>query len=330
MTNFNPMQFINSFISGYNTAKSANIQNNAQLNQTVQTEVQNQQMQTLLPNTTARLNITAAELAMLNQEQTVNMLKELLNFPKELQQLFSQLIANSQISNRDLGLILLAASTNLPQLSSLLQGSAKEAMTNLYQMLAQYNQLGLSIKDEQLYELSKFISFISAASTNDIQSLKTTLMLYLPWLPLTNPEAFKLELGKKGSDGGSISDDFISVLIATENYGNFQADIYKTDQDGIKIQSITSQTFPVEVYINLMKEEGKKYNININFDTAKKEVFNKEKNEKTSTQVCMNVGPGVNPFLLLISNSLIKAVHLIDTKEKLKEQRREKLENGKS
>ena len=79
-----------------------------------------------------------------------------------------------------------------------------------------------------------------------------------------------------------------------------------------------------------MKEEGKKYNINIKFDTAKKEAFNKEKNEKASTQVCMNVGPGVNPFLLLISNSLIKAVHLIDTKEKLKEHRKEKLENGKS
>ena len=43
----------------------------------------------------------------------------------------------------------------------------------------------------------------------------------------------------------------------------------------------------------------------------------------------MNTSPGVNPFLLLISNAVIKNVHIIDVKENLKEQRKEKLD-GKS
>ena len=44
----------------------------------------------------------------------------------------------------------------------------------------------------------------------------------------------------------------------------------------------------------------------------------------------MNTSPGVNPFLLLISNALIKNVHIIDDKENLKEKRKEKINNGKS
>ena len=78
-----------------------------------------------------------------------------------------------------------------------------------------------------------------------------------------------------------------------------------------------------------MQEESIKYSININFLFSVKELFNKDKNEKTKTQVCMNTSPGVNPFLLLISNAVIKKVHIIDVKENLREQRKEKLD-GKS
>ena len=79
-----------------------------------------------------------------------------------------------------------------------------------------------------------------------------------------------------------------------------------------------------------MKQESIKYNININMDIAAKEAFSKSKTEERKTQISMNISPGVNPFLLLISNSLIKNVHLIDSKENLREQRKEKLDNGKS
>ena len=44
----------------------------------------------------------------------------------------------------------------------------------------------------------------------------------------------------------------------------------------------------------------------------------------------MNTSPGVNLFLLLISSSLIKNVHTVDTKQNLREKRKEMLDNGKS
>ena len=55
----------------------------------------------------------------------------------------------------------------------------------------------------------------------------------------------------------------------------------------------------------------------------------KDKNEKTQTEVFINVSSGINPFLLLISNTVIKIIHTIDEKENLREQRKEKI-NGES
>ncbi|MBQ9246147.1 hypothetical protein IJ182_07770 [bacterium] len=290
----------------------------------------------LIPAYITQLSQTKSELAELDQQQTVKMLKELLNMPKNFDKLMEQLTTpNSTLMPEQqkavkTALMMLASSMNLSQLSSLLQNSSKTAMTNLYQMLAQYNQLGISIKDEQLGQISKLISFISASSTSDVQSLKSTMLMYLPWLPLTDPNVLKLEIGNSGSDGGESDSDSITVMIATENYGNLSAYILKTDEDGIKIQITSSQTFPQKDFIVLMKEESKKYGININFETSTKEAFNKEKNEHSQTQVYMNTSPGVNPFLLLISNALIKNVHLVDSKENLRELRKERVDNGKS
>ena len=288
----------------------------------------------LLPNYIAQLSQTKAELASLDQQQTVKMLKELLQMPKEFDNLLAQLtnqqLPQSQQQAAKTALVLLASHLNMSQLSTLLQNSSKEAMTNLYQMLAQYNQLGISIKDEQLGQISKLISFISASAASDVQSLKTTMLMYLPWLPLTDPDAFKCEInGSNGTNGGA-NDDNVTVHIATENYGNISIYIVKTEQDGIRIQVTSSQTFPQKDFVDLMREEGNKYGININFDLETKEVFNKEKQEKSTTQVYLSTSPGVNPFLLLISNSAIKNVHTIDSKENLKIQRKERMDNGKN
>ncbi len=288
----------------------------------------------LLPRYLEQLSKTTTELADLDKQQTVKMLKELLEMPKEFDKLMEQLatkqLPQSQQQSVKTAIVLLASHLNMSQLSTLLQHSSKEAMTNLYQMLAQYNQLGISIKDEQLGQISKLISFISASASTDVQALKTTMLMYLPWLPLTDPDAFKCEIGGGANSDSSSDDDNVTVHIATENYGNISIYILKTDRDGIRIQATSSQTFPQKDFTALMTEEGRKYGININFDLETKEAFNKEKQEKSLTQVYLNTSPGVNPFLLLISNSVIKNVHIIDSKENLKTERKERMENGKN
>lgn len=327
MTNVNWNQFSNNY-NNFNSANANNVQNVPLKQINVDVQQQKTPMEVLFPKYINQLSQTINELSILNQQQMTNMIKELLNFPKNFEQLLTQLVVNPNETNQKIAILLLASSMNMGQLSALLKNSSKTAMTNLYQMLAQFNLTGMSLKDEQIGQLTKLISFIAASSANDVQTLKTTMLMYLPWLPLTDPNAFKLEIAHGGASISEDSDDFITVLISTKNYGNLQADIMKTDKDGIVIYLISSETFPQEDFVILMKEESKKYSININFSLVKKETFNKDKNEKSQTQICMNTSSVVNPFLLLISNALIKNVHTIDSKENLREQRKEKINNG--
>ena len=330
MSNINWSQFLNNFTNTFNGINNTNNVPKTPLNQNSMPQMQqNLPQNNILPHYIAQFQQTTTQLASLNQQQITNMVKDLLNFAKNFDSFLSQLTVNSQNINRQTVLLMLAATINLGQLSSLLKTNSKEAMTNIYQMLAQYNQIGVTIKDEQLSQITKLISFVAASSLSDTQSLKTTMLMYLPWLPLTDPDVFKLEIDSENEAGGKNSDDSITILISTENYGNIKADVYKTQQDGIRIEFTSSETFPQKEFKVLMQEESIKYSININFLFSVKELFNKDKNEKTKTQVCMNTSPGVNPFLLLISNAVIKKVHIIDVKENLKEQRKEKLD-GKS
>lgn len=332
--------FFNNFQNGFNFHQQNNIPtpSNAPVNQVnnlVPSSLQNQNkpatLLNVLTNTAIQLQSTAKELASLNEQQTVNMVKDLLKFPKQFEQLISRLTTDVKLTNSQTAILLLSSNMNLPQLSQLIQNSSKEAMSNLYKMLADYNKLGVSMKDEQLSHITKIISFISASSASDVQSLKTTMLMYLPWLPLTNPETFKLEIGSNSDNNSeAIGLDSVGVLLSTKNYGNLQAQILKTDEDGIKIEVISSETFPLQDFVELMKLESKRYSININFDLAKKPEFNKDNVQKSETEVFLNTSPGVNPFLLLISNSLIKNVHELDEKETEKWQQKENMENGKS
>ncbi len=331
MSNINWGQFLNNFANNFNRVAQSNVQNTQQQQSVNSTPQQSAPYiaQPYLSQTANQLAQTAAELALLNQQQNMNMLKDLLKLPKNFEQLLTQISTMPSEANQKTALLLLTSTLNTAELSTLLQNSSKDAMSNLYKMLAQFNQVGMALKDEQTSELVKLISFVAASSSSDIQSIRTAMLMYLPWLPLTDPNAFKFEINNQSSSGSAGSDDFISILIATENYGNLQADVFKTNEDGIKIQLISSETFPQKDFILLMQEESKKYSININLDMAQKEAFNKDKNKKSQTEVCMNTSPGVNPFLLLISSSVIKAVHIIDDKENLREQRKEKID-GKS
>ena len=334
MSNINWGQIINNFGSTINstTVNPAQKNNNSievgpQLYNPPQ--VHQAKQQPILPQTTEQLAKTTAELALLNQQQNINMLKDLLKLPKNFEQLLNQIATTPDKATQKTALLLITSTLNTAELSALLQSSSKDAMSNLYKMLAQFNQVGMTVKDEQTTELSKLISFVAASATSDVQSVRTAMLMYLPWLPLTDPNAFKLEIGNKGGEEEKEIDDYITIMIQTENYGNLQADIYRTKEDGLLIQVTSSETFPQKDFIQLMNEESKKYSVDINLDMAQKAAFNKDKNEKTETEVFINVISGINPFLLLISNSVIRTIHIIDEKENLREQRKEKV-NGES
>ncbi len=330
MNNINWGNFLNNFSTNLNKVSQNNLQNKILISTDSQQNNQNNVLKDFLPKTNIQLTETLNEIAILNQQQTTDMLKNLLNFPKNFERLLSQLTTNSTEITQQTILLLLTSETDMNKLAELLKNNSKEAMINLYKMIAHYNQMGLNLKDEQISQLTKLISFIAASSSSDLQTLKTTMLMYLPWLPLTDENAFKLNFLQKNSDDAIGLEDSITILIATQNYGNIKTDIYKTDADGIKISIISSEIFPHDEFEKYIKEERKKYSININLNLEKKETYNKKKNEYSKPEITMNVSPKVNPFLLLISNSVIKYIYIIDQKENLKIERKMLINNGKN
>ena len=110
MSNINWGQFLNNFSNNFNRVSQTHVQNLQQPQNAQANEVQPAYYvaDLSLPKTTAQLNQTMAQLANLNQQQTVNLLKDLMNFPKNFEQLLTQLTTNSTAVNKEAFLLLFA------------------------------------------------------------------------------------------------------------------------------------------------------------------------------------------------------------------------------
>lgn len=287
---------------------------------TPQTQGQTPQAQNQFPVGEFLFN---AEVNQLEQQQTTQMIKELFQLPKEITE-FLQLVTNQGKNSQIIEL--LGVLIDLNQMSGLLQQNGKSALSNLYQIIAEYNRLGVSMKSQEITELAKVINMaVRQVTSTEVQTLKTVMLLYLPWLPLTDSEAFKLEITEKKEEAASDSEDNITLLISTVNYANLQAAISKTGNESVNVNVICSENFPSTDLKNGLDEKSIKFNVPINFESKVHENATKYKNEERKMKIFMNTSPGVNPFLLLIANSVLNIVHNIDDMDTLREKRSQRI-----
>ena len=264
-----------------------------------------------------------AEVNELEQQQTTQMVKELFQLPKDFTE-FLQLATKANPQNQ-IGDLLLAF-LDLIDVQGMLQQNGKNALSKLFQMIAEFNKLGVQMKSQEITELAKLINTaIRQTTSTDVQTLKTVMLLYLPWLPLTDNEAFKLEITQKKDDDVSDSEDSITLLITTVNYYNVQASIAKNGNESVNVNVICSDEFPSSELESGLAEKSVKFNVPINFEAKVQENMPKEKNEERKMKIFMNTSPGVNPFLLLIANSVLNIVHKIDDMDSLREKRSQQI-----
>lgn len=267
------------------------------------------------------------QLAQLNNMDKSLLVKELLNLPKEIKEFLLMMTSENQASSanqQELMNVLLTNTMDLSKIVIFMQQNGKDAVTKLFQMIANFNQMGTSIKTNELTELTSIINAcIPTAGTTQSQTLKNIILLYLPWLPLGEQNAFNLEIGSSGSDAEKISDDSVTILISTENFGNVQVVLFKIGQESINMQISCSKEFPKEEAEKALKQEAKDYNIHTGIVFEEKENFSKEKKETLKTQVSLNTSPGVNPFLILMAHSVIKIIIGIDKSDSLRQTRKE-------
>lgn len=199
---------------------------------------------------------------------------------------------------------------SMSDVSKLILQNGKQAVAALIIAMASASKQGVS--SEQIQETLSIINscIAMAESNNPAQTLKSLMMLYLPWLPLNEGVGFDLEITP--DDGETESNDSkLTVLIQTKNFGNLKGVFTLTTSNSIDIYIICSESFPKKTLLLTMQEESNSHSMNTNIDIEEVKP-QKEENEVQETKVNLSATNEMNPYLLLMAHSFIRNTILID------------------
>jgi len=249
-------------------------------------------------------------------EQRANYVKDLLNLPRDFQSLIEQIQGNSANTKamKELSKLLIGDKINLSALNALLANSSKEAVQKLMMTIMTVSKMG-SNNVSQLKELMGLLSGASATA-DSAQIVKSILMLYLPWLPLSvrNELNLDFEIGIKNKTGGEEDGlETITIMIQTANFGNILATLTLNSGGDIDISIIADENFPEKEVLAKLKQENQKTNLQTTVSIQKQKV-SEYKNEK-SQEIEVTNCESVSPKLILAAHSLIKIIIDVDSKE---------------
>ena len=108
---------------------------------------------------------------------------------------------------------------NIADIASLIQANGKDAITKLILAMTSASKSGVNDLS-QLKDTAKLInaSIALASTDNPAQTLKTLMLLYLPWLPLHEGAGFELEI-ETAAGGENDDESLLIITITTVNYG---------------------------------------------------------------------------------------------------------------
>lgn len=258
-------------------------------------------------------------------------LKDLLGMQKDIKEFLSEVALNEtagNLSKPDLAKLLLSNQFELGKLTRFMQQNGKEALSKLFTMTANFAQSGAVAGSSQIGELIAILNACTPnADTSQVQVLKNMILLYLPWLPIGEQNSFTLEIsGRKSESGGAESEDSISVMIKTVNFGNVSVLIFKNETGAISFNIKASPEFPKDKISEKIKQEAKEYNVQTEMSYEEKTNLKfPEKDKAAKTEVNVNMGNKINPFLILMTETVIRIIIETDKNFTLVEKRKEKL-----
>lgn len=230
------------------------------------------------------------------------------------------LVANPQLqgvkAQQDAVALMFSGMISMPDVSKLILQNGKQAVAALIIAMASASKQGLS--NEQIQEtLSVINSCISMAeSNNPAQTLKSLMMLYLPWLPLNEGIGFDLEITPQDGETDS-NNSKLTVLIQTKNFGNLKGEFTLTTSNSIDVLIICSENFPKKILQKSLLEESNTHAMNTNIDVEEVQPKYEEVNETRETKVNLSATNEMNPYLLLMAHAFIRKTILIDNNASL-------------
>lgn len=213
-------------------------------------------------------------------------------------------------TQQDVVALMFSGMVSMPEISKLILQNGKQAVAALIIAMANASKQGIS--NEQIQEtLSIINSCISMAdSNNPAQTLKSLMMLYLPWLPLNEGVGFDLEITPQDGETDS-NDSKLTVLIQTRNFGNLKGVFTLTTSNSVDILIICSESFPKTLLQKMLLEESGSHAMNTNIDIEAVTPL-KEENETRETKVNLSATNEMNPYLLLMAHAFIRYTILLD------------------
>ena len=201
---------------------------------------------------------------------------------------------------------------NLSEISSLIQANGKDAIAKLITTMANSSKLG--IQDlSQLKEAAKLINAsVAVASQKDsAQTMKLLMLLYLPWLPLQEGVGFDLEI--EAGSSGKESDSILVITITTLNFGNVIATLILESSNSVQVNIECVEQFPKNELLLRIQGDEKSYSMEsiVSFGTTKQTTINTQQ-EKPQAKINMSNTNEINPYLLLMSHTIIRHVIEID------------------
>ena len=122
---------------------------------------------------------------------------------------------------------------------------------------------------------------------------------------------------KNQEDGSeSSTDDTVTILIKTKNFGNVKVVLTLVTSHKIDMQINCSNEFPKEELEELFKRDCDGYCIDTNVQFLE-QIVSKDDDNSTETKINMNTSPKLSPYLLLASHSIIRSVIDIDKRYSL-------------
>ena len=222
----------------------------------------------------------------------------------------TQMAALSNTNNLKNLEILQNGMIKMSTLAELLQSGGKDAIAKVIMTMANASQQG--IKDlSQLKDTAKLInaSVAVASQDNAAQTLKSLLLLYLPWLPLQEGTDFEIEI--QGNPEEPDSESILVITITTVNFGKVVATIILETSNSVHVHIECSDKFPKEELMSRIRSEEKHYSMQSVLSFQKLE-SKSEDTSRTKASVTMSSMDEINPYLLLMAHAIIRNTIIID------------------
>ncbi len=204
--------------------------------------------------------------------------------------------------------ILSGGMINLSDIAAMIQANGKDAVTKLILTMAGAAKQGITDLS-QLKDTAKLInaSIALASQENPSQTLKTILLLYLPWLPLQEGTDFELEITADPDNEDNIN--ILVITISTVHYGKVVATLVLETSNSVHVNIECSREFPKDELMKMINEEEKHYSMQSVVSFQPLEV---KTEQRPKASVTMSAMDHINPFLLLMAHSIIRNIIMID------------------